>query len=491
MVLGRYGTFEPKIAIVSMTTPSDTSPQEAETPSSGRAARLKGIFSGDALAARAMRGSALTVIQFGGANALRLGSNLILTRILFPEAFGLMALTQVFLIGLQMFSQLGINASVVRSPRGDDPAFLNTAWTVQIIRGVLLWLICLAAAYPVATIVYNEPQLAQLLPVVGLTAIIQGFASIKLITANRKLLLGRVTAIELGSQALGIVAMIIGALILKSVWALVIGGLIGALAKTLLSHSHLPGERARLQFEKSAFWELFHFGKWLFLGTIAGFLMKHGDRAILGRYIELDALAFYQIAFMLATLNLALNTALVSKILYPLYCSVLTTDASAKDFKIARARLLLTGGTFAVGIPFIFFGREIIELLYDPRYHLAGPMVVGIAFAWLFQLITAGYSPVLLAVGRSRAFALVLVFSAVVRTALMVIGARDYGIPGVIGATLLAELIIYPVLIRTVHKHRIWNPFQDFGFAALAVALVTAAIWVDPTVWSDFVALVP
>jgi hypothetical protein len=52
------------------------------------------LFSGDALRARAFRSTALTMLKFGGDNILRLGSNLILTRLLFPEAFGLMALVR-------------------------------------------------------------------------------------------------------------------------------------------------------------------------------------------------------------------------------------------------------------------------------------------------------------------------------------------------------------------------------------------------------------
>src|SRR6056297_1059184 len=170
-----------------MTSSGDSSPSAAAP---GRMKRLKESFYGQALGARAIRGSMLTFIKFGGANALRLGSNLILTRLLFPEAFGLMALTQVFLTGLQMFSQFGINASVIRSERGDDPAFLHTAWTVQIVRGIGLWLICFAVAYPAAAF-YGEPQLEQLLPAVGLTAAINGLASINMVTVNRKLLLGR------------------------------------------------------------------------------------------------------------------------------------------------------------------------------------------------------------------------------------------------------------------------------------------------------------
>jgi O-antigen/teichoic acid export membrane protein len=88
------------------------------------------------------------MLKFGGENILRLGSNLILTRLLFPEAFGLMALVTVFLTGLKMFSDFGLNASIIRSARGDDPIFLQTAWTVQILRGVMLWLISVMLAGP-------------------------------------------------------------------------------------------------------------------------------------------------------------------------------------------------------------------------------------------------------------------------------------------------------------------------------------------------------
>jgi hypothetical protein len=63
--------------------------------------------------------------------------DLILTRLLFPEAFGLMALVQVFMGGLQMFSDLGVNMSIIQSKRGEDPDFLNTAWTFQILRGLI------------------------------------------------------------------------------------------------------------------------------------------------------------------------------------------------------------------------------------------------------------------------------------------------------------------------------------------------------------------
>jgi O-antigen/teichoic acid export membrane protein len=450
--------------------------------------RLFRLFSGDALRARAFRSTALTMLKFGGENILRLGSNLILTRLLFPEAFGLMALVTVFLTGLKMFSDFGLNASIIRSARGDDPVFLQTAWTVQILRGVMLWLISVMLAGPVAAF-YEEPLLAQLLPVAGLTAIIHGFGSFNAFTANRNLTLGRWTFLELGSQALGIIVMIVLAFVLQSVWALVIGALCGSLFKIVMSHLVLPGPRARIAFEKSAFLEIFHFGKWVFLSTIATFLLKHGDRAVLGKFIELSELAFYNIAFMLATLAHTLKTTLVNRVLYALYCkSMPIRDAAARN-KVFRAQILLTGSAFLASTPFIVFGRDIVQLLYDPRYYDAGPMVVGIGFAWLFMIITSGHYSSLLAANRSRDFALLLVGSAAVRTVFMLFGAVHYAIPGVIVGGLLAELAVYPVLVAMIRPNGTWDWRHDVGFAVLAVLILALALWHTPDAWADFVAL--
>ncbi|MCE9529776.1 MAG: oligosaccharide flippase family protein, partial [Planctomycetes bacterium] len=61
---------------------------------------------------------------------IRFGSSVILAKLLFPEAFGLYALTFAFLTGLHLFSDLGIRVSIIQNPRGEEPKFLDTAWTL-------------------------------------------------------------------------------------------------------------------------------------------------------------------------------------------------------------------------------------------------------------------------------------------------------------------------------------------------------------------------
>ncbi len=84
---------------------------------------------------KAIGASVWVIIGYGSSQCLRLISNLILTRLLVPELFGLMALVNTFIIGLNLFSDVGIRPSIIRSERGEDPLFLNTAWTLQVIRG--------------------------------------------------------------------------------------------------------------------------------------------------------------------------------------------------------------------------------------------------------------------------------------------------------------------------------------------------------------------
>ncbi len=117
--------------------------------------------------ARALRSIAWLAMRYGGTQGLRLASNLILTRILFPEAFGLMALVAMVTTGISLFSDIGLGPAISQNPRGDDPEFLDTAWVMQVIRGVGLWLVTCLLALPVAQF-YGEPDLALYLPIAGL-----------------------------------------------------------------------------------------------------------------------------------------------------------------------------------------------------------------------------------------------------------------------------------------------------------------------------------
>ncbi len=450
--------------------------------------RLSGIFSGESYQARAMRGSFLTIVNFGGHNVLRLGSNLILTRLLFPEAFGLMALVQVVLAGTAMFSDFGIRGSIIQNPRGDDPVFLNTAWTFQILRGFLLGLGVLVVAGPLASF-YDQPQLLNLLYFAAIIPVVQGFTSTRTASQGRHLALGRLTMLALSTQAFGIIVMIVLAWQLNSVWALMFGNAAATILQVVLTHIVLPGKhRNGFAFERAAVRDLVGFGKYVFIATLAEFFIRHGDRAVLGKFLTLEGLAIYNIGFFLATVPQKFAGRLSNMVIFPLYSRRPPWESERNRSKINRARLLLTAGLVAGTALLAVIGDFMVKLLYDPRYEGGGPILVLIAIMALPQLTTLSYERLPLSAGKSGRYAFFMISRALLLLGITIIGVANYGVIGAIIAPLIAWVLIYPVLIWTILPFKGWDPVHDIFYTILVTGVMAALLWYH---WETIQPLLP
>ncbi len=441
-------------------------------------------LSGEGLFAKAMRSSALTASGFAVSQVIRLASNLVLTRLLLPDAFGLMALVTVAMIGLANFSDVGIGQAIMANRRGDDDDFLDTAWTLQVARGALLWLATCALAAPVAGF-YDEAMLAQILPVAGLTLLIAGFNPTRIETANRHLMLGRVTLLDLLSQTLGVAVMVVAAIATASVWALVLGGLVGALAKLVLMSVFLPGARNRFRWDAGAGRELVHFGKWIFFSTVFGFVIAQGDRVILGKYLSLEWLGIYNIGFFLASAPLLLGGAVIGRVMIPLYRHGAAGPAS-NFAKVRTMRRILTGVLLGALLAMAFLGIPLVEALYDARYAAAGPVVILIACAQIPNVIGMTYDQAALAAGDSRRFCAVLAAKAALFTALFLAGAEIGGLVGALAGQGLALLLAYPLVIWLARRYGQWDPAHDLVYATASLACAAAALWLN---WDAIVLL--
>ncbi len=440
--------------------------------------RIKSLMGGSDLNARLSRSTLFSILGFGAENALRLGGNLILTRILFPEAFGLMALVMVVMGGLAMFSDLGLRPSIIQNERGSDPAFLNTAWTIQIIRGVLLFIVTWAVATPVAAF-YGDPRLAEMLPFAALIPLITGFASTRLATVNRDLQIGRLTMLTVGTQTAGLIVTILLALWLKSVWALVLGTLVPPLLQAVLSHIILPGNRDRLQFEWAAARQMLGFGAYIFLATIAGFLVNQGDRAILGKFVSLEELALYNIAFFLATVPILLTRKLTEVVIFPLYARNPPAESLENRQNVIKARWAITGLAMMIAFSFAVVGNWLVVLLYDARYEAAGPIMVLIAVAHLPAIITASYDHLALAAGDSRRFAIMVICMAIIRVAILLVATINFGVVGAALAALPAVLLHYPILISLTRRYKGWAVSHDVTYLGLSAVIAAVVVWVN------------
>lgn len=438
---------------------------------------LSDLHHGQSTKAKSLRSAAFVIIGFGGQNVLRLGGNLILTRLLFPEAFGLMALVQIFLIGLQMFSDIGINTSLIRDPRAEEKAFRDTAWTLQILRGILLWLLSCAVAYP-AYLIYDEPQLLALIPVAGLTAAITGFRPTKVALANRNLQIGAQVMTELAGKVIGLATTIAIVFIWRDIWSLVVGGLLGSAITIVLQRHLIPGDNDRWHWDRPAAASIYHLGKFIFLGSVAGFLSNQGDRAILGGYITLEQLGIYTVGFTMANVSLVLVQAAGSKIGLPIYRRYLDLTQPDNRRKVFRARrgivlagLCLSAGMALVSVPLIHF-------LYDTRYAMSGPILVLVSISMIAQVAVSNYDGAYMAHGDGRSHFTLTGLNAFLQTGLMFLGAHYFGIFGVALAPGITMILTYPLRVKVVRRYGAWDPALDLGGFAAGMACILLSVWI-------------
>lgn len=440
---------------------------------------------GTSLGARALRSAMLTMGGFGFSQIVRLASNLLLTRLLFPEAFGMMALVLVFLQGLAMFSDVGVSPAILQSKRGDDRDFLDTAWTIQVLRGVGLWLAACLCAWPMAAF-YGEAQLLHLLPVAALTLVIAGFNPTRLDTANRHLMLGRVTLLDVFTQMSGIVSAVLIAWATGSVWALVVSGIVSGLVQLALYTKFLPGQHNRFRWEGAAASELINFGKWIFLSTVCGFLFSQGDKIVIGKYLPLDQFGVYNIGFFLASFPMLLGGMMTRKVLIPIYRECPPTQSRANFLRLRKMRCLVTLSLLLLVGIFASLGVWLVDLMYDTRYTSAGAIVVVIACMQIPQIIVLTYDQAALAAGDSRRFFVLAVARATLMMVCLLVGLELAGLIGALLAQGAAILLAYPVVVWLSRRMGAWDGLHDAGFAMLGALIAAFALWLN---WGAIVAL--
>jgi O-antigen/teichoic acid export membrane protein len=420
----------------------------------------------------ATRATLWTGLRYFADYSLRFVSNLILTRLLFPEAFGLMTLITALIVGLGLFSDIGLSTSVVQSPRGDDPRFLRTVWTLQVLRGLLRWGIASALAVPAASF-YGEEELRWLIPVATLTAAISGFNSISLGLMQRHLDVGRLAAIELSTHFVGAIATIGWALVHPSAWALVGGNLIGFTTRLALSYA--LGREAPIGFgwDRESLRQLMRFGAWIFLSTALFFLTTQADRLIFGKLLSVETLGVYGVAMALATIPSQLIWSFGNFVLLPAF-SRQAQAGLALDSAYRRVQwpVLMLGGLPVIGL--LACGPQLIDVMYDDRYLAAGWMLQLAAIATLFQIPQALSANALLATGAPQWMAIGNAMKLGGMVLLAPAGYVLFGAPGAIGGVAVAESFRWAGLALAVGRKGLPAFRADIACSLLLTAAALA-----------------
>jgi O-antigen/teichoic acid export membrane protein len=424
---------------------------------------------------KAIRASYWSVLEYGSATALRVISSLVLTRLLVPATFGEMTLVTTLMIGINLLSDVGLAPSVIQSPRGDEPVFLNTAWTIQVIRGVGLWCVALAISWPMS-LFYHNSTLKFLLPVLALSTLLSGFNSTNLLTLSRHMGVRRLFAIDGSTSVVSLVVTIAWAYFSPSVWAIVAGQLAGSTYRLVLSHMPrvTPGIRNSFHLEKASVTSMIHFGKWIMIATAFFFFASQSDRLILGKLITLSLLGIYGLAYSLSDIPRQVILALGARVAYPFIAKIINLPKEEFQAKFLHYRFLfLLVGAFLLSV-MANWGPLVILKLYDKRYHEAAWMIPILTLGLWDSLLYQTTVPVLLSLGKPKYTA----FGNALYCLSIVVGIpvafHFYGMLGAVIAIAAGDWPLYLVVQFAVRREGV-KPFaQDLKMTGIFLAILAA-----------------
>lgn len=420
---------------------------------------------------RVYQSGSWTMAGYGINQGLRLGGNLILTRLLFPEAFGMMAIIQAVFYGAHMLTDVGIAASIVQKDRGNDPVFLNTAWTIQIVRGAIVWAGLCALSLPLAYF-YNEPLLAIMLPVSGFGAVIVGFSSTKLHTAQRNLEAARVTQIEIGTYALGLLCTIYLAWLTQSVWALVWGGIFASFLRMFASHVALHGINNKFAWDHETVTHLKGFGRWIMLSSALTFVSVEGARLLIGAILDMRQLALFTLASTMSLMFWQAIEQVAGRVFFPAYAEIQRSNPDNLRNTLFKARLAVILPSWGFAAIFVFWGTQVMDFLYDARYHESGIMLEQLAAGTLVASIWGSYSGVLLALGKVATMTALTAMQVILQFSFMLLGYHYGAGAGLVIGVAAANWLVYPFFAIALFRNKLLHPKLDFFFLCASLFIV-------------------
>jgi O-antigen/teichoic acid export membrane protein len=434
-------------------------------------------------ARRALRAGFWSGTGFATSQALRMGRAVVLTYVLPEAAFGVWRVLSSIQAGLQMVSDLGIGPAIIQNPRGDEREFLDTAFTLQVARGVVLWLISCLVAWPCSILLQN-PQLAWLIPATALSILIGGFASTAAWTLTRRMHLRPVTILNISSEVAGAIVALVWGWLSPSVWALVAGAVAVSVAN--VTGSYIIAERRNgFAWETHARRALIHFAVGTLLSTATWFIASQGEGLLLadrltkalGTDEAMKRLGVLSMALMLASTASAAASQMISQVIYPSISKAMASSSAEALGQYRKARALVLGLNLAMSLTLMLGSGLIVELLLPDKYREAGWMLRLLAVRSTFEVAQTLPSVLLMSVAKLK----YAVIANCVRVVMLVVGVplafAANGLEGAVWGLSVLSLPTAAVFVWGLSRHYPALVRGELGVLAVLATAAAACTW--------------
>lgn len=323
---------------------------------------------------------------------------IILARLLAPEDFGLLGVAILAISTLDVFSQTGFHHALIQRKKNVE-SYLNVAWTVSVIRGIILFIILLFFAPIIATF-FNSPQATLVIRLIAITTLFSGCTNIGMVLFQKELDFSKKFFYEFSAAAVDLAVAISLAIALRSVWALVWGGLTAGLVRLVMSYVIHP-YRPKIELDREKFSNLFGFGKWILGTSILVFLITQGDDLFVARMLGITSLGLYQMAYLIANLPATEITHVTSQVTFPAFSKIQddlprVSEAYLKVLKITALTAIPLAGCIFILAP------EFVQICLGNKWRAIIPLIQILVFAGLLRSLAATSGTIFHGLGKPK-----------------------------------------------------------------------------------------
>lgn len=427
-----------------------------------------------------------TAASFGTQAVIKLGSSLILTRLLRPEAYGIITILMSVTFVIELIGDINVTLFIIRDKHGEEPKYLNTAWTLQLGRSLLNAVVLFFCAPLISKYVYHTPDLTDPLRFISVWFVLAAGQSMSFPIAIRRKRSRIIMYSELIATFLSSSFAVIYCYYSRDYWGLIYATVLQRALITVMTHLYFPELRPKLHFDWAAAREILGFTKFTMPSSLITLALSQFDKIALLRLFDLHLLGIYGLAGNIAAPIESLIGKISQMVLYPRCAHDFRTDPETYWIKYYTNNVKVFLSILFVPAAIGGGARLLIAVLYDSRYALAGPILQAFMLRAMLFAVASPAEDLLIATGESQVILIGNIFRAVGMLAASLTGYYFFGLMGFAYGVALSGLppLIYYLWLQNqkrilIFKYELYKAVFLCGVALIAYigSSLLLAIW--------------
>lgn len=366
---------------------------------------------------------------------LGLISTIVLARILVPEDFGLVAIALTYVAVITGVTTFNVNAALIHiTSKSND--YFNTAWSISIIRGIVLAFILFLSSFIMDNF-FDDERLTSIIWAISLLPLIDSCINPKFVVFEKSLDFSKEVKLQIITKITGVIITIFFAIITKSYWSLIIGLIFTSILKTFFSYILL---RYKPHFTLSKWREFLSYTGWLTAASALNSITMQIDNFIIAKYFGTKFIGFYHIANQVSMMFTTEVSMSLSRAVFPALSDI-KNDQKTLDLAVIKSISLISLITLPVAIGFAIISNEFILIVYGEKWIDAASIIHFIVPTLALSAMFSIGASLAKAVGKTRQLFFRDLIYFLFRVPALIISTYFFGMRGFIDAYIASGFV--------------------------------------------------